>query len=186
MSKLFTSALFFISFAPLWLSVIFVDTVSLLEDTQSSGIEKIGISTILVVFSISLVFVLKKLRVEANSEAERYTILTVTEEKTVTSEFLLSYILPLFAFDFTQWKSVALFLIFFLTLGFLCVKHETFTVNIVLEVFGYQFYRCDLEDEDGNGITWKIISRTDLKGCVGDSVYLRPLNNECRLNALTR
>ena len=170
MSKLFTSALFFISFAPLWLSVIFVDTVSLLEDTQSSGIEKIGISTILVVFSISLVFVLKKLRVEANSEAERYTILTVTEEKTVTSEFLLSYILPLFAFDFTQWKSVALFLIFFLTLGFLCVKHETFTVNIVLEVFGYQFYRCDLEDEDGNGITWMIISRTDLKGCVGDSV----------------
>ena len=173
MSKLFTSALFFISFAPLWLSVIFVDTVSLLEDTQSSGIEKIGISTILVVFSISLVFVLKKLRVEANSEAERYTILTVTEEKTVTSEFLLSYILPLF-------------LIFFLTLGFLCVKHETFTVNIVLEVFGYQFYRCDLEDEDGNGITWMIISRTDLKGCVGDSVYLRPLNNECRLNASTR
>ena len=141
-SKLFTSALFFISFAPLWLSVIFVDTVSLLEDTQSSGIEKIGISTILVVFSISLVFVLKKLRVEANSEAERYTILTV--------------------------------------------KHKTFTVNIVLEVFGYQFYRCDLEDEDGNGITWMIISRTDLKGCVGDSVYLRPLNNECRLNASTR
>lgn len=134
----------------------------------------------------TLVFVLKKLRVEANSEAERYTILTVTEEKTVTSEFLLSYILPLFAFDFTQWKSVALFLIFFLTLGFLCVKHETFTVNIVLEVFGYQFYRCDLEDEDGNGITWMIISRTDLKGCVGDSVYLRPLNNECRLNASTR
>lgn len=88
--------------------------------------------------------------------------------------------------DFTQWKSVALFLIFFLTLGFLCVKHETFTVNIVLEVFGYQFYRCDLEDEDGNGITWMIISRTDLKGCVGDSVYLRPLNNECRLNASTR
>lgn len=94
--------------------------------------------------------------------------------------------LPLFAFDFTQWKSVALFLIFFLTLGFLCVKHETFTVNIVLEVFGYQFYRCDLEDEDGNGITWMIISRTDLKGCVGDSVYLRPLNNECRLDASTR
>ena len=66
------------------------------------------------------------------------------------------------------------------------LKHETFTVNIVLEVFGYQFYRCDLEDEDGNGITWMIISRTDLKGCVGDSVYLRPLNNECRLNASTR
>ena len=114
MSKLFTSALFFISFAPLWLSVIFVDTMSLLEGTPSPGIEKIGISTILVVFSISLVFVLKNLRVEATSEAERYTILTVTEEKTVTSEFLLSYILPLFAFDFTQWKSVVLFFVFFL------------------------------------------------------------------------
>ena len=120
MSKLFTSALFFISFAPLWLSVIFVDTVSLLEDTQSSGIEKIGISTILVVFSISLVFVLKKLRVEANSEAERYTILTVTEEKTVTSEFLLSYILPLFAFDFTMEKRCVVFDIFSHTWFFVC------------------------------------------------------------------
>lgn len=185
MSKLFTSALFFISFAPLWLSVIFVDTMSLLEGTPSPGIEKIGISTILVVFSISLIFVLKNLRVEATSEAERYTILTVTEEKTVTSEFLLSYILPLFAFDFTQWKSVVLFFVFFLTLGFLCIKHETFTVNIVLEVFGYQFYGCDLEDEDRNSITWMIISRADLKGCVGDSVYLKPLNNECRLNVST-
>ena len=81
MSKLFTSALFFISFAPLWLSVIFVDTVSLLEDTQSSGIEKIGISTILVVFSISLVFVLKKLRVEANSEAEDIQYLLLPKKK---------------------------------------------------------------------------------------------------------
>ena len=115
MSKLFTSALFFISFAPLWLSVIFVDTVSLLEDTQSSGIEKIGISTILVVFSISLVFVLKKLRVEANSEAERYTILTVTEEKTVTSEFLLSYILL-----HTMEKRCVVFDIFSHTWFFVC------------------------------------------------------------------
>lgn len=142
MSKLFTSALFFISFAPLWLSVIFVDTVSLLEDTQSSGIEKIGISTILVVFSISLVFVLKKLRVEANSEAERYTILTVTEEKTVTSEFLLSYILPLFAFDFTQWKSVA------------TVYKGNIIKNLIMDCQSYTKYRPN-ETTGGIFVSWR-------------------------------
>ncbi|MBQ1502206.1 MAG: hypothetical protein IIZ45_06305, partial [Firmicutes bacterium] len=32
-----------------------------------------------------------------------HKVLSATEEKTITAEYLLSYILPLFAFDFTQW-----------------------------------------------------------------------------------
>lgn len=41
----------------------------------------------------------------------------------ITAEYLLSYILPLFAFDFTKWDEVVKFLIFFLTFSYLCIRH---------------------------------------------------------------
>lgn len=184
MSKLFTGALFFISFAPLWVSVIFVDVMSIVERTTSLWTEKISITTIVILFVIALLFVLKRLKIANQVEADRYIVRKVTEEKSITSEFLLSYILPLFAFDFTEWKSMILFLVFFFTLGFLCVKHDVFTVNVVLEIFHYQFYECDLEDEDGKENTWVVISKADLKGSIGDRIYLKALNNEYRLNLI--
>lgn len=58
------------------------------------------------------------------------------------AEYLLSYILPLFAFDFTVWNGVVLFLIFFTILGFLCIKHNYFSVNIILEMAEFRFYNC--------------------------------------------
>mgnify|MGYP000320977530 FL=1 len=61
----------------------------------------------------------------------------------ITAEYLLSYILPLFAFDFTKWDEVVKFLIFFLTFGYLCIKHNSFSVNIVLELLGYKMYDCN-------------------------------------------
>ena len=45
------------------------------------------------------------------TDDEKYvlTINDAKESKTITAEFLLSYILPLFAFDFTQWDEVVKF-----------------------------------------------------------------------------
>ena len=40
-------------------------------------------------------------------------VISAQEEKTITAEFLLSYILPLFTFDFRTWDGVFLFLIFY-------------------------------------------------------------------------
>ena len=108
--------------------------------------------------------------------------IAIFKEKTITAEYLLSYILPLFAFDFTQWSQVVLFLIFYLTLGFLCIRHNYFSVNIVLEIARFRFYTCTVENEDGQRLEQRIISHRRLNGCIGDFLYLKSLNNEYKLD----
>ena len=48
MSKIFSMCLYFISFAPLWLSVIFIDVKSIIENDQNLATEIISISMILI------------------------------------------------------------------------------------------------------------------------------------------
>lgn len=110
-----------------------------------------------------------------------FQIKQVKEEKTITAEYLLSYILPLFAFDFTTWHGVILFGIFFMTLGFLCIKHNYFSVNIVLEITHFSFYDCILENEDGVPVEKIIISHRKLGGNKGDMIFVKSLNNEISL-----
>ena len=109
-------------------------------------------------------------------------MIKVKEEKTIATEYLLSYILPLFAFDFTLWNEVILFLIFFLTIGFLCINHNHFSVNIILELLRYKFYICTLKNDDGLEIEHAIISRRDLTGNVNEEIYLKSLNDEYKLD----
>ena len=88
-----------------------------------------------------------------------YVLKEVEEEKIISTEFLLSYVLPLFAFDFTKWDQVILFLIFYITMSFLCIRHNHFSVNIVLEFLHYRFYNCVIENDDKIRIDTKIISK---------------------------
>jgi hypothetical protein len=112
----------------------------------------------------------------------RFVLNSVKEEKSIASEYLLSYILPLFAFDFTKWDSVILFLIFFVTLAFLCIRHNYFSVNIVLEVLKYQVYSCEIENDDQISLTTSIISRKNLMAKKGEEIRLKALNNEYKLD----
>lgn len=109
-------------------------------------------------------------------------IIEAKEEKTITTEYLLSYILPLFAFDFTQWDGVVLFLLFFIVLGFLCIRHNNFYLNIILEIVNYRFYSCKCINEDGQKTMLIIISCRKLNNCIGDEIYLKALNNELKLD----
>ena len=104
------------------------------------------------------------------------------DDKTITSEYLLSYILPLFAFYFTKWDQLVLFLVFFVTLGFLCIHHNHFSVNIWLEILNYKMFTCELEDEDKNVVQRKIISHRTLNTHKGEYIYLKSLNNEIKLD----
>lgn len=63
----------------------------------------------------------------------------------LSSEFLLAYILPMIAFDFAEFKSVVLFIIYFGMLAFLCIRNSNVYTNIWLEIKGYRMYLCDLE-----------------------------------------
>lgn len=104
MSKLFSISLYYISFAPLWLSIIFIDVKSCIENLNNLWTEKISIVSIIICTLICLII----FRIEFKFNGKESTIPEILkqakEEKTMTAEYLLSYILPLFAFDFTVWN----------------------------------------------------------------------------------
>jgi hypothetical protein len=182
MSKLFFFSLYFTSFTPLWLSVLFIDIKSYIENSQSTVVEFYSIIVILIIWLISILIIKMVLFSKYEEGTTRFILNSVKEEKSIASEYLLSYILPLFAFDFTKWDSVILFLIFFVTLAFLCIRHNYFSVNIVLEVLKYQVYSCEIENDDRISLTTSIISRKNLMAKKGEEIRLKALNNEYKLD----
>lgn len=182
MSRIFSLSLYHTSFAPLWISILFIDIKSCTENQSNRWTELISIGCILISCLIALTVLMVALRTNGKEGAMPHKVISATEEKTITAEYLLSYILPLFAIDFTQWSQVVLFLIFYLTLGFLCIRHNYFSVNIILEVANFYFYFCTIENEDRKILEQRILSHRRLNGCVGETLYLKSLNNEYKLD----
>lgn len=170
--------MFFLSFCPLWLSVLFIDIKSICEGHLNVCTEIISITLILVTSIISLIVLMLELNPNGTKSSQEYTIITAKEEKTITAEYLLSYILPLFAFDFTVWSEVVLFLIFFSVFAFLSIRHNHFSVNILLELMRYRFYSCYLKNEDGASISKTVICQDILSAQIGGTILTRPINNE--------
>lgn len=181
MSKLFLLCLYFTSFTPLWLAILYIDIKSILKNISNCEIEKISIVSIIVLFAIALVVLNIELRM-TNNDSMKNKLISAKEEKTMISDYLLSYVLPLFAFDFTEFDGIVIFLIFYFTLGFLCIRHNYFGANIILEIMGYRFYKCKIESVDKVEYSKTIISNQQLTGCLGEMISLKSLNNECKLN----
>lgn len=181
-SKIFLLSLYHTSFAPLWLSILFIDIKSCTERSSNLWTERISIGCILISCLIALIVLMVTLCSNGKEGTTRYRVISATEEKAITAEYLLSYILPLFAFDFTQWSQVVLFLIFYLTLGFLCIRHNYFSINIILEITNFRFYSCKIENEDRVVLEQRILSHRQLNGCIGEMVYLKSINNEYKLD----
>lgn len=183
MSLFFSLSLFFLSFAPLWLSVLFIDALSIHAGDSPLWTEKIGIFCILVGMLASAYIVSSHLEGKTQENTKRQTVLSQKKEKSITSEFLLSYVLPLFAFDFTVWNETVLFLIFFFTLAALCAIHREFSANVVLELAGYRFYRCTLRDDFQNETEQIVVSKSTLAYSVGSVITVKSINNDYSLVA---
>lgn len=171
-------SMYFLSFLPLWISVLFVDAKSIKEGQPHIWTEKISIILILITILASLVVLMVAMNPNDKRGSQSYKIIDATEEKTITAEFLLAYILPLFAFDFTVWDEVVQFFIFFAVFAFLSIRHNHFSVNILLELCKYRFYSCKLENEDGVAINKIVICKKTLSAQIGEEIQIRPLNNE--------
>ena len=123
MNRLFKYAMFFTAFIPLWITILFLDIMSITDETNNYiGSEVVGIGCIAIGLFLSAIIIFCSMRGVRSQNYTKYKILSAEQEKGITSEFLLSYILPLFAFDFTRWVSVFEFLIYFVILAFLCVR----------------------------------------------------------------
>lgn len=184
MSIFSSLSMFFLSFTPLWVSVLFLDIKSIIENQTPLYTEWISICVIAVLSVVSIISLSGSLRVNNRAGIQKYRINHIEEQKSITAEYLLSYILPLFAFDFTVWDQVVLFLVYFLTLGYLCIKHNHLSVNVVLELLHYRFYQCEMETEDHVPVNKIIISKEKLINHKNGSISTRPLNNEYSLDLL--
>lgn len=71
-----------------------------------------------------------------------------------------------------------------LTLAFMLgiIRHNYFSVNIVLEITRFRFCTCAVENEDGQRLEQRMIRHRRLNGCIGDFLYLKSLNNEYKLD----
>ena len=179
---MFQWSMYYLSFTPLWLSILFKNAMSIAHGTNYPYTERISFVIIPVIFMVSFIIMTKGFE-PSKKNAVRYHIERVEEEKLVTMEFLATFIFPLFAFDFSKWEGILLFALFFLIFGFLCVRHNYFCTNIVLEIFGYRTYICKLRNDHGISLKRKIISQRELRALnFGESLYVRKLNNEYMLD----
>lgn len=169
-------SMYYLSFTPLWISIIFIEVMSLIHVTDSLWTEKIALIAIPVFFFAALIVMVRGLRT-TKIGSQRYRIKEAREEKLITAEFLATFIIPLFTFDFTTWEGMGLFGFFFLVFGWLCVRHNYFCTNIMLDVLRYRIYEFKLVDSQNIEIERKIISKRDLRLCT-EIIYVRGINND--------
>lgn len=164
MDKKFKWNMFITSFIPLWLTIMVADIWNVIEsgsenwligDNIFNNIVKIckmnwvSIFVVLIILVLMLVSIISINRFLSdkcsNNEPPQIKIKRAIRANKLSSEFLLAYILPMIAFDFTEIKSVVLFAIYFAMLAFLCIRNSNVYTNIWLEFKGYKMFSCDLE-----------------------------------------
>lgn len=178
MNKLFKYSAFFVSYTPLWASILYVDFMSLLyHKTPNRWTEMISITLIVLAYVISVINMVRTLKGMSKENSEKLRITDVHEQKTAALEYVLTFVLPMFAFEFTQWESCILFAIYFLTLLILCSKHNLLFANMVFEVLNYRFYDVAVQNGHGKSVDREVISKQHLENMKEEDIYLRSMNN---------
>lgn len=164
MDRRFKRNMFITSFIPLWLSIIVVDIWSVVENgiaswsneksivcnliliCQENLVSLAVVLVILVLMFLGIYSINRFLKDKRSiNEPPKIKIKKAMRANKLSSEFLLAYILPMIAFDFTVVKSVVLFSIYFAVLAFLCIRNSNVYTNIWLEFIGYKMFLCALE-----------------------------------------
>lgn len=171
MGQRFKWHMFFTSFLPLWVSIVICDMWSLVEGGYAAivsleeyptsfqqtvelakaflfkyQIEVVSV-LILVVYSIVCICHINKIIRDQRSSKNKLVgnVKVARRANKLSAEFLLAYILPMIAFDYSTCKGIVLFLIYFCVLSFLCVRNNNVYTNIFFELKGYKMYECDIE-----------------------------------------
>jgi hypothetical protein len=176
MDNWFKWNMFYTSFLPLWISIIVSDVWSVCQklnvllaatiDNNPIALRniwdktQIELVTIIILISYSVVgiftichFIAGKRK---NSSSPIGKIVKARRANKLSAEFLLAYILPMIAFDFSVLHDVVLFLVYFSVLSFLCIRNNNVYTNFLFEAKGYRMYECDIECNVLTGIENKI------------------------------
>ena len=171
MGQRFKWHMFFTSFLPLWVSIVICDIWSLVEGCYAAIISleeyptsfqqtaelvkaflfKYQIEVVSVLFLVvySIVCICHINKIIRNQQRSKNKLVgnvkVARRANKLSAEFLLAYILPMIAFDYSTCKGIVLFLIYFCVLSFLCVRNNNVYTNIFFELKGYKMYECDIE-----------------------------------------
>ena len=179
MGKLrFAICMYYLAFTPLWILVILTDIFSIMDNEADLYTEKTSIPFLFGAFLVALHIVRKELTSEKVDNVQPMHLKNVKEEKFAAAEFMMSFVFPMFAFDFTKYQGVLLFSVFFLIFGWLCIKHNYFCVNVVLEIMKYKIYDCECANTDKIKYAKKILSNRSLIEQSNTMVLTRRINNE--------
>ena len=154
MTQFFKWNMFFTSFLPLWISIVVTDLWTIgnkiIENSEeafeNSRIEIITI-VLLIGYTLFSMFYISRIisAQERSTNKEQGIIVRAKRANKLSAEFLLAYILPMIAVDFSSMNNIVLFLIYFVVLSFLCIRNSNVYTNIFLELKGYKMYECNIE-----------------------------------------
>lgn len=170
--------MYYLAFTPLWILVVLTDFFSIMDNEADLYTEKISIPFLFGAFLVALHIVRKELTSEKVDNVQPMYLKNVKEEKFAVAEFMMSFVFPMFAFDFTKYQGVLLFSVFFLIFGWLCIKHNYLCVNVALEIMKYKIYDCECVNMDKIKYEKKILSNRKLIEQSNITVLTRRINNE--------
>jgi len=176
MPNVFRCCMFFLSFFPLWICVVFIDVMKIVSDKTNLWSEIIELIVISLMTLFCTFVICKVLKINKGQNCECYKVIKSEIDTISTSTYLLTNVLPLLAFDFTKWKSTITFLIIILFLFLMNSIHNRYDCNICLELMGYRMYTCWLKDdrEEQRQLT-VLIRNTSLNA--NDEIAIHKLND---------
>ena len=95
MTNINSLCLYFISFAPLWLAILFIDVKNIVDKDPNLCTEIISIISIILLFIISFIVVYNLIIDKRKSRSEKYTIINAKKSKFAKQEvddLILNYL----------------------------------------------------------------------------------------------
>lgn len=149
MSHRFSFEFSVLSFLPLWVSVLIVCIQGVVIRNQPIGTEialLVAVPALLVVSGLEMIIFFHTRKPPADEVEGGLVVEEYEKQKTITTEYLLACVLPLYTFDFTNWCSVLQFATVIGTIVLLYAKYYELPPNVVLELMGYSRFKCRFSD----------------------------------------
>ena len=89
MSLILSFCMYYLSFVPLWITILFIDIKSLVEGGDYKKTEIISIVLILIFLIVTILYMVLYFNKTNDGFIEEYEIVKVKESKMITSEFFL-------------------------------------------------------------------------------------------------
>ena len=172
---------FYLSFLPFWISAAILNGYKVFVNKENSTISKYWLVITSLLFLVSLGVFYQFIHPHKDSGTRKFKLLRVREEKIVSSEYLISVVLPLCTFDVTEAIGIILFIVYFVFLGWLSIMHKRLNSSVVLEMMGYRLYNSEISNDDNKAINRIIVSRENLTLKIGEIAYLKTINDETLL-----